>query len=316
MSQFSVPWTPREVRYGLFGRLVSAVAKLLYAIFAPIVKRVPWLILIAGVLAGGLTVWATALVFHYVDVHVLEAAAAAEVESTTFLGFNPTQIGELLTEAEAPVVGLLKYALWPVQFRFVRDVIILVAIFIFFCLEPSYMIWWERKVAGRIQSRLGLMRVGCWHGWAQSPADGVKVTLKEDLIPDGADKPLFRLAPYFNIIPSLMAFAALPFGLAYVFRELDVALLFILAMLGVEVMGVVMAGWGSNNKWSLYGGMREACQMISYEIPMGMALLVPVLCVGSLSLTEIGEAQSGGWFTWLAFSNPFAFGAFVAYFIA
>ena len=135
-------------------------------------------------------------------------------------------------------------------------------------------------------------------------------------MPDGADKPLFRAAPYFNIIPSLMAFVALPFGLTYVFRELDIALLFILAMLGVEVMGVVMAGWASNSKWSLYGGMREACQMVSYEIPMGMALLVPVISVGTLSLTQIGEAQSGGWFTWLAFSNPFCFAAFVVYFIA
>ena len=260
-------------------------------------------------------VWATALVFDYVDVHVLEAATTAGVESSAW-GLSTTQIGKLLTSAEAPVVGVLKYVLWPVQFRFVRDLVILGAIFVFFCLEPSFMIWWERKVAGRIQSRLGLMRVGCWHGWAQSPADGVKVVTKEDLIPDGADKPLFRAAPYFNIIPSLMAFVALPFGLTYVFRELDVALLFILAMLGVEVMGVVMAGWASNSKWSLYGGMREACQMVSYEIPMGMALLVPVISVGTLSLVEIGQAQSGGWFTWLAFSNPFCFAAFVVYFIA
>ena len=90
---------------------------------------------------------------------MLEAASAAGIYSTAW-GLNPGQIGELLTVADAPVVGFLKYVLWPVQFRFVRDLVILGAIFVFFCLEPSFMIWWERKIAGRIQSRLGLMRVG------------------------------------------------------------------------------------------------------------------------------------------------------------
>jgi NADH-quinone oxidoreductase subunit H len=124
------------------------------------------------------------------------------------------------------------------------------------------------------------------------------------------------VAPYFAIVPTALAFVALPFGATYVFRELDVALVFILGVLGVEVVGVIIAGWASNNKWSVYGAMREACQMVSYEIPMGMALLIPIVCVGSLSLKTIGEAQSGGWFTWLAFSNPFVFVAFVSYFIA
>jgi len=160
------------------------------------------------------------------------------------------------------------------------------------------------------------MRVGGWHGWAQSPADGLKLLLKEDLIPDDADKPLFRVAPYFAIIPSALAFLALPLGATYVFRELNVALLFILGVLGIEVFAVILAGWASNNKWSIYGAMREACQMVSYEIPMGMALLIPVVTVGSISLKAIGEAQSGGWFTWLAFRNPFLFAAFVTYFVA
>jgi NADH-quinone oxidoreductase subunit H len=84
----------------------------------------------------------------------------------------------------------------------------------------------------------------------------------------------------------------------------------------VEVVGVIIAGWASNNKWSVYGAMREACQMVSYEIPMGMALLVPVAAVGTLNLRQIGDAQGGGWFTWLAFTNPFIFIAFVSYFIA
>ena len=118
-----------------------------------------------------------------------------------------------------------------------------------------YTIWWERKVAGRIQSRLGPMRVGGWHGWSQSAADGIKLLLKEDLIPADADAILFRLAPYLAIIPSALAFVALPFGNNYVFRELDVALVFTLGVLGIEVVGVILAGWASNNKWSVYGAM-------------------------------------------------------------
>ena len=90
-----------------------------------------------------------------------------------------------------------------------------------------------------------------------------------------------------------MAFLALPFGSTYVFRELDVALVFVLGILGVEVIGVILAGWASNNKWSVYGAMREACQMVSYEIPMGMALMVPVVVVGTLNLSKIGDAQAG-----------------------
>jgi NADH-quinone oxidoreductase subunit H len=160
------------------------------------------------------------------------------------------------------------------------------------------------------------MRVGGWHGWAQSPADGLKLLTKEDLIPADADRVLFRLAPYLAFVPALSAFVALPFGFMWVFRDLDVALIFILAMLGLEVFGVILAGWASNNKWSVYGAMREACQMVSYEIPMGVSLLVPVMTVGTLSLTEIGQEQAGGWFSWLAFRNPFVFAAALTYYIA
>ncbi len=87
-------------------------------------------------------------------------------------------------------------------------------------------------------------------------------------------------------------------------------------MLGIEVIGIIVGGWASNNKWAMLGAMREACQMVSYEIPMGLSLLVPVMCAGTLQLTEIGEMQSGGWFTWLAFRNPFCLAAALTYFIA
>jgi len=237
-------------------------------------------------------------------------------ETTTSFG-GPLTTGELEAAlARTPLPAVTRYPLWPLQFRFVRDVIILVGLIGFVSLVAMFTIWWERKVAGRIQSRVGPMRVGCWHGWAQSPADGMKLILKEDLVPAEADRPLFRAAPYLAFVPVLTAYVALPFGAAWVFRDLAVALLFILSMLGIEVVGVIVAGWASNNKWGVYGAMREACQMVSYEIPMGMALLIPIMCVGSLKLSAIGEAQSGGWFTWLAFRNPFVFAAALSYYIA
>jgi len=117
-------------------------------------------------------------------------------------------------------------------------------------------------------------------------------------------------------VPALAAFITLPFGTLWIFRNLDVGLIFILSMLGIEVVGVILAGWASNNKWSVYGAMREACQMVSYEIPMGLSLLVPVMTAGTLNLTEIGNLQSGGFHTWLVFANPFTFIAAVTYYVS
>ena len=208
------------------------------------------------------------------------------------------------------------YILWPLQFDLIRDLVAVGGIIGFISLIPGFGIWWERKVAGRIQSRMGPMRVGGWHGWLQSPADGIKLIFKEDLVPAEGDPILFKLAPYITFVPPICAFIALPFAGAWVFRDLDVALIFILAMLGIEVVGVILAGWASNNKWSVYGGMREACQMVSYEIPMGMSLLVPIMMAGALQLTAIADAQSGGFHAWFVFANPWCFMAFIAYYIA
>jgi len=328
LTQFAVPWQPtRRVEYGLLARLVARMAVGLYRLFGPFVHRFAGLILTSAVVGTCFVVWLHALVFAYVDLHILGPASAGSMNpappfgyfSPPSWGLPPSVIAPLIEQSGGWVAswsGLLQYLLWPLQFGIVRDLVGLGALIGLFSLVPVYTIWWERKVAGRIQSRLGPMRVGGWHGWSQSLADGIKLLLKEDLIPEDADRVLFRLAPYLAIIPSALAFAALPFGATYVFRELDVALVFILGILGVEVIGVILAGWASNNKWSVYGAMREACQMVSYEIPMGMALLVPVVTVGSLSLRKIGEVQSDGWFSWLAFSSPFAFVAFVSYFIA
>jgi NADH-quinone oxidoreductase subunit H len=198
----------------------------------------------------------------------------------------------------------------------IRDLVVVVGLLAFACIVAIIGIWGERKVSGRIQSRLGPMRTGVWHGWAQSLADGLKFIQKEDLIPRDADRPLFRLAPYIALVPAFCAYLALPFGVGWVFRDADVSLLFVLAMLAIEVLGVIMGGWASNSKWSLYGAMREGCQLVSYEIPMGLSLLVAVAATGSVSLVQLGEAQSGGWFSWLIFRNPFLFFAFFTYYVA
>ncbi len=177
-------------------------------------------------------------------------------------------------------------------------------------------IWAERKVAGHIQGRLGPTHVGPF-GILQSLADGLKLLIKEDLVPAGADSFLFRLAPYLAFAPVLAAFLAIPFGPQFVFEAgLNVGLLYILAILGVEVMGVILSGWASNSKWAIYGAMREACQMVSYEIPLGVAILCGVLVAGTLNLVDLGYLQGGGIQTWLFYQNPFIFGAFFIYFIA
>lgn len=264
---------------------------------------------IAGTTVG---VFLGALFFEWVQSLIGHAAN----DRTRFTYFG----GELLlTEIAAALPNLPRLvhgAVWLFQFPLVRDLVNLGVIFGVINVIPAYMIWWERKIAGRIQSRLGPMRVGRWHGWAQTVADGVKLIFKEDLIPDGADRPLFKLAAYLAFVPVVLAFVALPFGATYVFREMDVALVFILAMMGIEVVGVILAGWASNNKWSVYGAMREACQMVAYEIPMGLALILPVIAAGTLNLNHIVSTQDGGWFNWLAFRNPFLFAGFVCYYIA
>src|SRR6185295_12689126 len=168
-------------------------------------------------------------------------------------------------------------------------------------LIAMFAIWWERKVAGHMQSRLGPNRVGPI-GLLQSLADGIKLLTKEDLTPDVADWFLFKLAPYIAFAPVFASWLALPFGPDMTFEpRLSVGLFWILAVLSVEIMGVILAGWASNNKWSVYGAMREACQMVSYEIPLGISIIVGVMAAGTLNLVDIGQLQSGGIHTWLIY---------------
>lgn len=175
-------------------------------------------------------------------------------------------------------------------------------------------IWMERKIAGRIQDRLGPTRVGGKFGWLQTLADGIKLIAKEDIMPASADALLFKFAPYLSLAASSAAFMALPFADGWVAQHLNVGVFFILAVLGLEVFGVIMAGYGSGSKWSLFGGMREAAQVVSYEVPLGLCVVIPVLIVGSMNLVTIANHQAG-WFTnWLVFHDPFTFIIFWVYF--
>lgn len=185
----------------------------------------------------------------------------------------------------------------------------------FVAVSALIFIWAERKIAGRIQDRLGPTRVGGRFGWLQTVADGIKLLAKEDTIPAGADRFLFRLAPYLAFCASFAAFLALPFGARLVGHESGVAAFLVLAILSSEVFGVVLAGYASNNKWSLFGGVREAAQVVSYEVPRALCTLVPVLLTGTLSLTAMGAAQAGGFWEWNAFHDPFTLLASLVFFV-
>jgi NADH-quinone oxidoreductase subunit H len=179
-----------------------------------------------------------------------------------------------------------------------------------------FLIWLERKVSAHIQDRLGPMRVGGWHGWAQSLADGIKLLLKEDIIPLAADRPLFILAPVMIFAATFMSFVVLPFSQAIVVADLNIGILYVYGISTLTVIAIITAGWASNNKWALLGAMRSAAQLVSYEVPVGLSLLAGIVMAGSMSTVEISLAQGGGiwnWFIWRCF--PFSFVAALTLYI-
>ncbi len=161
----------------------------------------------------------------------------------------------------------------------------------------------ELKIASWIQERLGPMRTG-WKGVMQPVAEVVKLLQKEDITPDAADKPLFNLAPYIMFAGAFAGFAVIPFSSAFAPAVIDLGLFYIFAISSLGVIGLVMGGWASNNKYSLLGAMRSAAQIVSYEIPAAMTLLTLATLAGTLNLQEFVQEQSGGFWNWFIFGGP------------
>ena len=181
--------------------------------------------------------------------------------------------------------------------------IIVVSVFL---LHVMYVQYFERKVIGHMQSRLGPMRVG-WHGLLQPIADSIKLFFKEDIIPANADKPIFYIAPIIGVVAGVSSLAVIPLWDGFAIANLNVGILYILAFSSIASYSVILGGWASNSKYSFLGGLRSSAQVISYEIAMGLSLVGVMMMAGSANLSDIVRAQSGGWFI---FPQILAFGVF------
>lgn len=209
------------------------------------------------------------------------------------------------------------FATWPQWLR-IATVALITAFMCFnvMAVGPIIYVYAERKIAGFMQDRLGPMRVGPY-GLLQTVADTIKLLFKEAIYPRGVDRFLFKLGPGLVVMGSFMGFVVVPWGSSLIPADLNIGVFYVAAISSLSVVGVIMAGWASNNKYALFGAMRSAAQIVSYEIPGVMILLVIVMIVGSLSLQEITWAQAGGlqnWFMWRYF--PLMPAAFLVFFTA
>ncbi|MFB3882636.1 MAG: NADH-quinone oxidoreductase subunit NuoH [Armatimonadota bacterium] len=195
-------------------------------------------------------------------------------------------------------------AIWMVAMAALVTVVILVSVL--------FLVWLERKVSGDIQSRVGPNRVGGRFGPLQTAADALKLLMKEDIIPAGADKIVFILAPFLVFVPTLLVFLVVPFGDSWVVKDLNIGVLFVVAVSAFPVIGLFMAGWASNNKYAMLGAMRAVAQSMSYEIPLILAMVCVVVAAGSLKIGDIVDAQGDG--RWFILHFPLQL-AFLLYFI-
>lgn len=180
---------------------------------------------------------------------------------------------------------------WPAVWSLVKIVLIVAPLM----LGVAYLTWAERKVIGYMQVRIGPNRVGPW-GLIQPIADGLKLLLKEIIVPSGANKGVFIIAPMLAIAPALAAWAVVPFTDTLVLANIDASLLYIMALTSMGVYGIILSGWASNSKYAFLGAMRSAAQMVSYEIAMGFSLICVLMVSNSLNLVEIVNVQNQGRF--------------------
>ena len=188
-----------------------------------------------------------------------------------------------LTGERRPNAFWAEYVVWP-------TIQILIVLFVILTLV-AYLVYVERKVSAFMQARLGPMRVGPW-GLLQPAADGLKLLLKEDIIPLKADRAVFALAPIISVVSALIVLAVIPWGASWAtIANINIGLLFILAVSSVGVLGLVLAGWASNSKYSLLGALRSSAQMVSYEIGLGLSIIGALMFARTLSMSGIVEAQ-------------------------
>lgn len=247
---------------------------------------------------------------------VLAVLGVAAVAALTLIG----ELHPALSQARSAAASFGERHGWPSWVAvWIGMAIPASAILITMQLMAAFLVWWERKVAAHMQLRLGPMATGGWHGWAQTIADAVKLLLKQTIHPDGADRWVFRLAPVVVFLPAYLIFAPIPFGVGLVGIDLDIGLLFVLAVSGLSTIGILMAGWGSANKFSILGGLRAAAQVVSFEIPRVLSVIPVVMWAGTLSLTGIANAQSAplwDWFPrWFIFYPVVGQVSFVVYLI-
>lgn len=209
------------------------------------------------------------------------------------------------------VARLLESAGLPVAWAPTVTAALAALILLFLWIMPvvTYMIWWLRRLLGFIQSRLGPNRVG-WEGLLQTPADALKLISKEDIVPTLADRWVFNLAPFLVFVPAFLVYVTVPFGPRLVAQDLAVGLVYVTAVTSVSVLGFILAAWSSNNKYALISAFRSAAQMVSYEVPLALALLGPVLLSQTLSLREIVFRQQE--VCWFLLVQPILFVCFLA----
>lgn len=189
------------------------------------------------------------------------------------------------------MVELWNDYIWPLAWIIIKILAIVVPVLV----SVAYLTYFERKIIGSMQLRRGPNVVGPF-GLLQPFADGMKLFLKETIIPSSANRAVFILAPMVTFFLALIAWAVIPFGEGLVLADLNVGILYLLAISSLGVYGVLMAGWASNSKYAFLGALRCAAQMVSYEVSMGFVIITVLLCVGSLNLSDIVEAQRGMWF--------------------